>query len=77
MLFLSFCPFCGAKIQISFHIMSFTLDKIVNILNLLIYKELSIFLINRFFTETLLRHTTFKKMIYLCNRNQKTVVLMV
>lgn len=46
-------------------------------LNLLIYKELSISLIDYFFTETLLRHTTFKKMIYLCNRNQKTVVLMV
>lgn len=41
MLFSSFCPFCGAKIQISFHIIPFTLDKIVNILKPLIIKKLS------------------------------------
>lgn len=42
MLFSSFCPFCGAKIQISFHIIPFTLDKkIVNILKPLILKKLS------------------------------------
>lgn len=41
MLFSSFCPFCGAKIQISFHIMPFTLDKIVNVFKPLILKKLS------------------------------------
>lgn len=45
MLFSSFCPFCGAKIQISFHIMPFTLDKIVNILKRLILNELSVSLV--------------------------------
>ncbi len=45
MLFSSFCPFCGAKIQISFHIILFTLDKIVNILKRLIFKELSVSLV--------------------------------
>lgn len=63
MLFSSFCPFCGAKIQISFHIIPFTLDKIVNILKYLILKELSVSLVDLFFTKILLRYTTLKKMI--------------
>lgn len=63
MLFSSFCPFCGAKIQISFHIIPFTLDKIVNILKRLILKELSVSLVDLFFTKILLRYTTLKKMI--------------
>ena len=47
MLFSSFCPFCGAKIQISFHIIPFTLDKkIVNKLKSLIFRELSISLVD-------------------------------
>lgn len=63
MLFSSFCPFCGAKIQISFHIIPFTLDKKINILKRLILKELSISLVGLFFTKILLRYTTLKKMI--------------
>lgn len=61
MLFSSFCPFCGAKIQISFHIMPFTLDKIVDILKHLILKELSVSLVDLSFTKILLRYTTLKK----------------
>lgn len=45
MLFSSFCPFCGAKIQISFHIMLFTLDKNSYILKRLILNELSVSLV--------------------------------
>ena len=44
---------------------------------LLMFKELSTPLVDLFFTKILLRYTTFQKMIYLCNRNQKTVVFMV